>query len=203
MASCTATLDLQICLGTTFSRVFRWESGTVIFKVITGITKAAPPIITAIGHGIPDGWRIAITNVLGMPELNAPNNPPKNSQYQKATLLSANTVAVTGVDATGFGAYISGGILWYNQPTDLAGYIARMQIREAVDSASVLLELTSTAGDIVLDNVLKTITLTIDAVDTAALTFTAGVYDLEMVSPGGVVTRLLEGAVSVIGEVTR
>jgi len=64
--------------------------------------------------------------------------------------------------------------------------------------------------DIALDDVTKTITLTIDAVDTAALTVKRGVADLELVSAGGVVTKLklTQGdqdepdAVRVAGEVT-
>lgn len=197
--ACTATLDLEICKGVTFSRVFRWESSTVVFKAITAITKAAPPVITATGHGLPDGWRAAVTNVLGMAEINAANNPPKNAQYKKMALLSSSTVSVTGVDATGFGTYTSGGILRYNQPVDLAGYIARMHVREAIDSATILLELTTANFRILLDNTLKTITLVLTAAITAAITWESAVYDLELESAGGVVTRLLEGAVTTDG----
>jgi hypothetical protein len=57
--------------------------------------------------------------------------------------------------------------------------------------------------DIVLDDTAKTITVTISAADTAAYDFTTGVYDLELVSSGGVVTQLLAGNVTVGSEVTR
>lgn len=200
--TCAAKLNIEICKGTTFLKVLRWESATVVFKPITGITKAAPPVVTATAYGAPDGWRVAVTGVLGMTQINAANNPPKNSQYVKSKLLTANTLELNGVDASGYSAYTSGGILRYNQPVDLASYTARMQIRASQSASVFLLELTSPSG-IALDNTLKTITLTITAAVTAAVTWTAGVYDLEMVSPGGVVTRLLEGAVSVVEEVTR
>ena len=37
---------------------------------------------------------------------------------------------------------------------------------------------------------------------TEAMAWTSGAYDLELVSPGGVVTALLEGAVQVSSEIT-
>jgi hypothetical protein len=56
---------------------------------------------------------------------------------------------------------------------------------------------------IALDDTVKTILLTISATDTAALTFLAGVYDLELVSGSGVVTQILKGNITVDTEVTR
>lgn len=198
-----AAHDLTIRKGSTFSKVLRWESGTIVFKPVTGITAAAPPVVTATAHGLPDGWRVALTNVRGMTQINAAKNPPKLAEYRKVKVLTANTCELTAVDASGYSPYTSGGIAWYRQPTDLAGYTARMQIRESLDSATVLLALTTENSRIALDNTLKTITLTINATDTAAIAWASGVYDLEMVSPGGVVTALIEGASISAGEVTR
>ena len=67
---------------------------------------------------------------------------------------------------------------------------------------AVLLSLTTENGGIALDDGGKVIEISITAAQTEALTKSAGVYDLELVSPGGVVTALLEGAVSVASEVT-
>lgn len=47
------------------------------------------------------------------------------------------------------------------------------------------------------------ITLSLTATLTAGIPATRYVYDLEMISSGGVVTRLLEGYVTVTPEVTR
>lgn len=86
---------------------------------------------------------------------------------------------------------------------DLTGYTARMQIRASVSAPDVLLELTSGNGRIVLDIPTATITLKLTATETAAITWTKGVYDLEMMTSQGAVTRLLQGQVSVSKEVTR
>ena len=86
---------------------------------------------------------------------------------------------------------------------NLGGYTARAQVRETYASSSAIISLTDTAG-ITLGGAAGTITLTVSATTTAALTAPwAGVWDLELVSGGGVVTRLLEGAATVTPEVSR
>lgn len=86
---------------------------------------------------------------------------------------------------------------------NLTGYTARMQVRPAADSTGTLLTLTTENGRIALGGAAGTITLTVAASDTAALTAGTGVYDIELVSGGGVVTRLLQGSVTISREVTR
>jgi hypothetical protein len=82
------------------------------------------------------------------------------------------------------------------------GFSARMQLRTSYSAASASLELTTANGRISLTNA-GVITLSLTATETAALAAGRYVYDLEMVSSGGQVTRLLEGVVTVSPEVTR
>lgn len=86
---------------------------------------------------------------------------------------------------------------------NLTGYTARMQIRATADAATPLIELTTANGRIALGGSAGTITLTISATDTAALTAGRAVYDLELVSSGGIVTRLVQGVVTISRNVTR
>ena len=86
---------------------------------------------------------------------------------------------------------------------DLTGYTARMHVRESVDADTAFITLTTENGGITLGGAAGSITLSISAATTAALTQTSGIYDLEMISGGGVVTRLLQGAVIISKEVTR
>lgn len=88
-------------------------------------------------------------------------------------------------------------------PVDLTGATARMQVRDKLSSPAVLLELTSDNGGIVLGGAAGTVTLYMDDAATAAITWSAGVYDLEVVLAGGDVRRLLAGAAVVLPEVTR
>ena len=88
-------------------------------------------------------------------------------------------------------------------PIDLTGCTARMQVRPEVESSTVLLSLTTVNGGIVLGGALGTIDLYVSDEDTGAITWDGGVWDLEIVHPGGEVTRLAQGSVSVSPEVTR
>ena len=195
--------DFQILQGTTFQRVVRWEAAPVVYKAITAITQAAPVSITAAGHGLVDGWRVAITAVRGMTEINAEGTPPRASEYHKVTFVDADTVTINDINAASFKAYTSGGYLQYNTPVSLSGFTARMTIRETLESTTTLMSLTTSNSGITLDDTAKTISLYISATDTAAIDWTQAVYDLEMVSGSGVVTRLLSGSITVSNEVTR
>jgi len=86
---------------------------------------------------------------------------------------------------------------------NLTGYTARMQVRATLESASTLVELTTANSRIALGGAAGTITLTISATDTAGLTAGRGVYDLELVSGSGIVTRLLQGVATISRNVTR
>jgi hypothetical protein len=88
-------------------------------------------------------------------------------------------------------------------PIDLTGYTARMQVREKVSSTATLLSLTTENGGIALGGAAGTIAVTAAATLTDDITTKRGVYDLELVSSGGVVTRLIEGCVTISPEVTR
>ena len=95
---------------------------------------------------------------------------------------------------------------WRNskgRPVDLTGFVGRMQIRALVTSAAVLAELRIDNGGMVLGDKLGTVSLFMSDVNTSALTWAKGVYDIELVSPSGEVFRLVGGAVTVSPEVTR
>lgn len=86
--------------------------------------------------------------------------------------------------------------------TDLTGYTARMQARADITETDTLLDL-STGSGISIDGPAGQITLELADEQTAALDWTEGVYDLEIVAPSGDVTRLLKGPILVDPEVTR
>lgn len=80
-----------------------------------------------------------------------------------------------------------------------------MQVRETFDSTSTLVSLTSGTG-ITLGGTAGTILLEMSATQTAALDATPSgqyVYDLELVSSVGYVTRLVQGNFTISLEVTR
>lgn len=196
-----ARKDFQIERGKTFSQVLRWETPPYIYKPITAISQTAPVNITCPGHGIPNGWRVAIVSVKGMLQINAMNSPPKEQDYMPATVVDADTIQINEINASDFKPYVSGGYVQFNTPVDLTGFSARMSIKDKVGGTEMI-RLDDTNGRITLSNTDKVIALVISATDTADMNFKKGVYDLELVSSTGVVTALLSGSVSISQEVT-
>jgi tRNA threonylcarbamoyladenosine modification (KEOPS) complex Pcc1 subunit len=88
-------------------------------------------------------------------------------------------------------------------PVNLTDYTARMMARTSHISGTVVLDMTTSNGKITLGGTAGTITLSLSAADTAAITASSLSYDLELVSVGGVVTRLVEGQIVLTPEVTR
>lgn len=180
-----------------------WETNVLVYKPITAIAQSAPVRITATAHGLPDGWNAAVMGALGMTDLNAENNPPKDAEFRPATVVSADDVEFNPINAARFKAYQSGGHLVYYAPGELGGAVARMQIKDKV-GGNVLHTLRSDGANpnITFDLAKSRIVLRIEAEESAAFAWKAGVYDLEIADATGVVTPLLYGAVAVTREVT-
>ena len=194
--------DIELRRGATFVLPVRWETTPWLYAAIASISLTAPVGITSAAHAIPDGWNVAVVDAKGLTQLNAKNNPPKASDMRRATVVSATQIQFNEISAAAFGKHQAGsGYLAWLTPHTLTGYTARMQIKDRVGGV-VLLSLTTENGGITLDDGGKVIEISITAAQTEAFTKSAGVYDLELVSPGGVVTPLMEGAVAINTEVT-
>lgn len=191
----TAEVDLTIYQGATFNYITRWYHDKVL-KPITAISRAVQAEVTAVGHGLTsDIYPVWIAGVKGM-------KLPSTSLRAQRT--GNDTLKLLDVDSTLLSSYTGGGTLTYYAPQDLTGYTARMHIRKAVSSPDPpLFSLTTENGRIQLTPAEGRIVLLVSATDTALLSFSTAVYDLELVSGGGVVTRLLQGSVSLSREVTR
>lgn len=196
--------NLTIKQGATFACVFRWESATMVYAPIQTITKAGPARATCTGsHGMPDGWYGWILGCKGMTQINAEEQDItklRNDQRHKFTLVSPTAVDVNDVNSTNFGTYTSGGVIAYRQPNDLTGFTVRGQLRDSIEATTILLDL---APYLSINNTLKTTTLTIPAAITTAIAWDRAVYDIEMVSAGGTVTRTAWGSATLSKEVTR
>jgi len=189
-------LNLKVQQGSTLRQVLRWESSTVGYATVAGVTLTAPLSISAPGNSVPVGWRVKPTNVGGTKQLNT-------DQYLTVTDKIGDTLVFNAVNATAFTAYTSGGVLEYNTPVSITGYSAKMQLREKVSSVDILDELTTENSRILLDTALSTITVVFPASVTSAYAFKQAVYSLELTSPAGDITTLISGNITVEPEVTR
>lgn len=195
-------LDLVIDQGKTFAQIVRWETGPAVYRPITGVTLGAPTVLTVPAHGLADGWRFEVVSVKGAVELNSVKNPPKESDYKKATVIGPDTISINAEDSSLYSPYLSGGYVKYNSVHALVGFTARMMIKTK-KGGTILETLRSADSDILIDTVNKTITVMIDAVRTAAYNWTDGVYDLEMEETAtSKVSLLIYGKATVVKEVT-
>jgi len=189
-----AQIDLEILQGSTFDYLLTWYHGQEM-RAITNVTSTAPAVVTAPAHDLPvNVIPVRIQNVKGM------RFPADTLRAQR---IDTATFKLLDTDASSLGTYRSGGTLVYNPPVSLVGYSARMHIRKSLADTTVILALTDTDGTIVLGGSEGSIQLLVPPATTKDLTFASAVYDLELESPTGVVTRLLEGKVTLKKEVTR
>lgn len=207
--------DLTIEQGRTFTLVIYWETEPIVRKPITDVSfNSGAPRITAVAHGMTDGWRAYVAGVKGPKQLNA-GAPLQKKDLHSATVIGVDEIEfndITPVDENGneWPAYQSGGFLVYNTPMSLAGYSGRMKIKDKIGGTVLASTEASDAPlnilHIDVDDAAKTITLTINASDTEELNWArgSGVYDLEMVSgdPEPVVTAIQTGKVFLTREVT-
>lgn len=103
------------------------------------------------------------------------------------------------------GATLSRTFTWKDKVGELVplvGYTGRMQVRSSVTSDEMVLDLSTSTGEITFPSAGK-VQLTVAASVTAELVGGSYVYDLELESDTGVVKRLLEGKFTVKPEVTR
>jgi hypothetical protein len=89
-----------------------------------------------------------------------------------------------------------------SSPVNLTGYTSRMQVRSSFASDTAILNLTSGSG-ITLGGTAGTILINATAATTAGVATGQYVYDLELISGGSAVTRLIQGTFIVDPEVTK
>lgn len=87
-------------------------------------------------------------------------------------------------------------------PINLTGFSARMQLRTDYSDAVADLTLTSAAGEIIINGAAGKVLVNMTSTQTGSLVQTFYLYDLELFS-GSNVIRLIQGQITVAGEVTR
>lgn len=190
-------INFKVYQGATFRQEFRWESALKGYAKITDISRSAPMQVTVEQHNIPVGWRVRFVGIAGMKEANS-------LDYVTVTEATQYSLVLNQVNSLGFQPYTSGGVVEYNLPVPLAGYSARMQIREKVASELPIYTLTTENSGIYIDLDRSVIGLVIPASVTAGFTFTQAVYQLELVDNStGDVLQFASGRLALDKEVTR
>lgn len=202
--------DLEVTQGKTFEAAFGWAQGKFVWKAISGVSQAAPLQLTAVGHGLKDGWPYWISDLKEPACLNNVRNgcegePDELGEPYLAEVVDADTLAINHLNGARFKAYASGGAIRYYAREDITDYTALLQVRRSEQDDTVLFEASSEglAPMIAVDEDGATFYLTIpaDAFDEAA--FTGGVYEIEIASPDGKRYQLAYGAFTISRDLVR
>lgn len=87
-------------------------------------------------------------------------------------------------------------------PVNITNYTSALQVRTSPLAKTAVLTLTNTSG-ITINGAAGTLACHATNVQTSAITNGRYAYDIEITSPQGVVTRLVQGTIEVTPQVTR
>ena len=195
--SCGLLFNLSICKGATFVLPVRWGVEPMNYIDIQAVSNDVPARISAAGHGLVSGWPVAITNVRGMKEINAPSFPPPAESFHECTVVDADTIDLHEVNSIDYGTYVSGGILQYWTMPDLSSYTAVLEVTDP-RTGEVIFSFSSVPavediGTIAIDVSAGSITIEIPATNTKELAFQKAAYVLSTVSVTGKVNKVIYG----------
>lgn len=88
------------------------------------------------------------------------------------------------------------------RPVDIQDYIGRMHIRDYTDSSIIVKTLTTDNGGLAIDGLAGRVDIFLKPSDTDDLSAKDYVYDLELESEEGDVTRIVSGKLTVRAEIT-
>jgi hypothetical protein len=197
MATPRFLLDME--QGATFEYNFNWYAGGKFMAPIEDICIGYPTRIKVTAHGLPtiSDTPVILSGIDGADILNSHDLGIEEAVYVDADHFDMPISTVKDKWVVGSGE------MTYHKPTDITDYTARMQIRENWHATDIIHELTTENAGIVLTVEDAGIAITILPVDTEAFTFNVAVYDIEMISPSGQITRVIEGTVTLHKEVTK
>lgn len=156
---------------------------------ITNIVGNGTTVTFTADNGFTPGQKVSINGVL-----------PSQYNLQDVTIATASATTFTVTNGA-TGTYISGGLA--TSPANLSGYSAALQIRSLPSSPTKVLDLTTSNGGITITGAEGKVSVHATAAQTGAIDDGVYVYDCEVTSGSGIVTRLVQGQVVVSPEVTR
>jgi hypothetical protein len=192
---------VEIYQGKTLELEFRLASDVWVYRAITAISAAAPAVITALAHGVPEGWSIWITGARRA--MGAINRVPAQDPPYRARVLDVDRIELNSINATRLGPYEGGATLEYQEPVSVAGASARLVLRESASTNPVVdVRSSDTAPQITVDGAQQVVRATLLPATTQALAFTYGLYEVEITLADGRVLPLAYGSVRVHPDLT-
>jgi hypothetical protein len=101
-STCIASIGLDA--QNEYGRFSDYQTGNLVAKVVTGVTKANPGVVTCAGHGYANGQKVKFGDITSMTELNG-------NVYEVAN-ATTDTFELSATDTTGFTTFTAGGFVW-------------------------------------------------------------------------------------------
>lgn len=187
--SLTPQFQIDIEQGSDFAHTFQWLTGGVFMAPIEVIEEGYPTIVTVTGHGLNtvSPHPVIISGVEGCPHLNSTDTGIALCTRIDDDTFSLPMTSVGDVWEPGTGE------ITYYKPKDILNYTARATIRKNWFTETIIHEMTTENGGIVLTVEDAGIQLNIAKEVTAAFGFKNAVYDVDLITSGGYQTRVFKG----------
>lgn len=156
--------------------------------IITNVVGNGVSITFTAENGFSAGQTVFIQGIM-----------PSQYNLGNATIATRTSTQFT-VENPASGLYLQGGDAL--SAVNITGFTARMQLRSLPNDSIAVLTLTQASG-ITIDGPTGTLAVRATAAQTAAISAGPYYYDLEITSPTGVKTRIVQGELNVNAEVTR
>lgn len=194
----TPQYHLYVEQGTNFDHTLQWLNDGLFMAPIEMVQPGYPTIVTVTGHGLNSisAHPVIISGVEGCSALNS-----EDLAMPLCTRIDADTfsVPISTVNKTWV---VGSGEITYHLPTDLTGYTGRCVIRKNWYNSTVIHEMTTENGGMVLTAADGSIQLLIPKATTAAFSFRHAWYDIDLTAPGGYEQRVFKGPITMEREVS-
>ena len=171
------------------------------------MSKSAPLRIGATGHGILDGWPVAVMGAGGMTNLNAPwdeiDKGRLDRYLRRSTLVDADNIDINQVNSSGFSAYTSGGQLVFYTARSVLVRVRRMDVKTSIGGA-IIATFNTADGTLAIDSADSTIWFKPAIVTPIVIPARDYYFDIELVRADDSVLALCaaESVLTVLPEAT-
>lgn len=195
----TPIFEVNMDQGADFYTTVNWYGGGIFRASIEEINPGYPTLIRVTAHGLPTAslTPIIISGVQGAEILNSQDTAIELCETidDDHFEVPVSTVPCEWVQGTGE--------ITYHMPADITNYTARCQLRSKWHSGTAITAYTTDDATLVLNANDASIQLFTPAAITAGLSFTKAYGDIELIAPGGAITRVARIIVNFSREMTK
>ena len=175
-----ARLSLKVRQGSMFRKVLRWETEPFIYKPITAISNAAPCVLHIPGHEMLESQLFAVQNALGLVELN--EKVDDLTSWHRAHVVDVDHVEINRVNSIPFKPHTANtGVAKYRTVVDLAGYTARLTLKDKAGGVVLYTMSSADPEEITLDPATGLVSFVFSSEASKLWTWRKAVFELDLI----------------------